>query len=79
MGLSVRHPPGSAVSGSFRFSPLGQFRSYICSFACNCFDSCLLNLNGNPLLGNLISIPGITGGGSSGGGGGILGGLLGGK
>ncbi|XP_060658734.1 acanthoscurrin-2 [Drosophila nasuta] len=35
---------------------------------------CLLNLNGNNLLGNLVSIPGVTGGGT---GGGILGGLLG--
>ncbi|EDV95559.1 GH15770 [Drosophila grimshawi] len=35
---------------------------------------CLLNLNGNNLLGNLVSIPGIGGGGN----GGILGGLLGG-
>lgn len=42
-------------------------------------DSCLLNLNGNNLLGNLVSIPGVTGGGAGGGGGGILGGLLGGK
>lgn len=41
-------------------------------------DSCLLNLNGNNLVGNLVSIPGVTGGGA-GGGGGILGGLLGGK
>ncbi|XP_034483872.1 cold shock protein 2 [Drosophila innubila] len=44
---------------------------------------CLLNLNGNNLLGNLVSIPGIAGGGNAagggagGGGGGILGGLLG--
>jgi len=27
--------------------------------------SCLIGINGKPLLGNLVSIPGLTGGNSS--------------
>lgn len=73
VGVPAGHTTGFAVS---IFSPHAQFSS-ICQ-AEFFRDSCLLTLNGNNLLGNLVSIPGVTGGGASGGGG-LLGSLLGGK
>ncbi|XP_068149011.1 uncharacterized protein [Drosophila tropicalis] len=49
-------------------------QEWACQYVIRLDLRCLLNLNGNPLLGNLISIPGVSGGS---GGGGILGNLLG--
>lgn len=77
MGVPAGYTIGFAVSISIIFPK----KSFLTIFQFGIFrrDSCLLNLNGNNLLGNLVSIPGVTGGGAGGGGGGILGGLLGGK
>lgn len=75
VGVPAGHTIGFAVSISI-ISPQKVFSQFSkLNFLHR--DSCLLNLNGNNLLGNLVSIPGVTGGGA--GGGGILGGLLGGK
>lgn len=77
VGVPAGHTIGFAVS----ISIISPKKSFLTIFQFEIFrrDSCLLNLNGNNLLGNLVSIPGVTGGGAGGGGGGILGGLLGGK
>lgn len=77
VGVPAGHTIGFAVS----ISIISPKKSFLTIFQFGIFRrfSCLLNLNGNNLLGNLVSIPGVTGGGAGGGGGGILGGLLGGK
>lgn len=73
-------PAGHTIGFAVSISIISPTKSFLTIFQVEFFlhrDSCLLNLNGNNLLGNLVSIPGVTGGGA--GGGGILGGLLGGK
>lgn len=73
MGVSASHTPGSAVSIAIAGKDYPYLRLHLLS--------CLLNLNGNNLLGSLVNVHGVTGGagGAGPGGAGILNTLLNGK
>nr|XP_016932584.2 uncharacterized protein LOC108011854 [Drosophila suzukii] len=58
LSLGQTCPPASAEE-------LRCLREWACQYVISLDLRCLIGINGKPLLGNLVSLPGLTGGNSS--------------